>query len=119
MKKKYVEGGLAQLQAVSIPDVPAVITFTSTELTTRCALLQEVDFYTLVITFKQKNGQGLELVSLRKYLWSFRSKEYLAEALAVKIWRDIQQTICPCWVLVTLREQRGYTTHETTIGERV
>lgn len=95
----------AELESFESPGTHTA-TFETDELTALCPFdFGGPDFYTLTIRY-EPNGEVVESRSLKKYLQSYRDKQLSAEAIAIRIYSDIQETIGPDQLYVRLEQAR-------------
>lgn len=80
------------------------VRFSSEELTSHCPVTHQPDFYRVFIEY-QPAALCVESKSLKLYLQTFRDSAQFAESLAAEIARDIDASIAPRRVTVTLIQQ--------------
>mgnify|MGYP001235080652 CR=1 FL=1 len=80
------------------------VVFESDELTSRCPVTSQPDFYHIYIEYTPRE-LCIESKSLKLYLMSFRETAQFAEVLAVEIAEHLQNTIIAKRIHVELRQQ--------------
>jgi 7-cyano-7-deazaguanine reductase len=103
-----------ELECFPAPPGCTQVRFTSDELTSLCPITGQPDFSSVEISYRPRE-HCVESKSLKLYLWSFRSKQAFAEALAVEIAGEVRRAAAPHWVRVVLRQHvRGGIALEAT-----
>lgn len=80
------------------------VTFQSDELTSRCPITNQPDYYVVTIEF-EPDRYTVESKSLKLYLETFREQGIFCEHLAVRIADDIFSKVIPRSGSVTLRQK--------------
>lgn len=98
------------LEGFATPEGLSLVTLCSDEVTARCPITAQRDFYTVTITY-MPGPLCLESKSLKLYLNSFASEGIFAETLATRIRRDVKEAIHPrsCRVEVLQKPRGGIT----------
>ena len=97
--------------------ISAVSTLQSRELTARCPLGGDTDFYTITVKYAP-DRLLLEMRSFPLYLQEFRERAIFAEDLAYEIQQTLWELLRPRWLEVTLNEEantREYVIHSFTM----
>jgi NADPH-dependent 7-cyano-7-deazaguanine reductase QueF len=81
-----------------------VIQFNSRELTSKCPLADDTDFFNVSIQYVPGKFI-LEALSIQKYLRKFRDIKITAEELADTIFIDVSAKINPVELTITLNEE--------------
>lgn len=103
-KKKY--DGLEKIK-IEKPYLQEV-SFTSDEVTAKCPITDQPDYYTISITLEPKE-YSLESKSLKLYLEQFRNEGIFCELLALKICQDVHAATSPkrCEIIVRQKSRGG------------
>ncbi|MEY2446823.1 MAG: 7-cyano-7-deazaguanine reductase [Acidimicrobiaceae bacterium] len=102
------------LETFAAPPTCTRVRFTSDELTSLCPLTGQPDFNTIEIDYAP-NLLCIESKSLKLYLWSFRDKGAFVEQLAAEIADEVQRSVEPLRVRVTITQHaRGGIVTEAT-----
>lgn len=105
---------ITELDSFPAPDGIGPISMTSDEVTGLCPVTGQPDYYTVSITY-QPDKRCIESKSLKLYLWHFRERAAFCEQLAVEIRREVEKTIQPRSVSVSvIQKARGGITIEAT-----
>ena len=107
------DGEVAHLEKFDAPNRSHVATFETDELTALCPFdFGGPDHYQLILRYEPADVE-IESKSLKQYLEAFRSREITAEALAVEIADDVEQTIAPERLYIRLEQARRGGIEET------
>ena len=99
-----VRHAIDHVEVFAAPENISTVTFTNDELTSVCPITEQPDLSTVVIDYVP--GEWcVESKSLKLYLWGFRKRAVLAEALAAEIASEIMLTAKPERVTVTLTQR--------------
>lgn len=103
-KKKY--DGLEKIKIES-PYLQE-ISFISDEVTAKCPITNQPDYYTVSIAIEPKE-HSLESKSLKLYFEQFRNEGIFCELLALKICQDVYAAVSPrkCEVIVRQKSRGG------------
>jgi len=96
----------------------AVVEVTTNELTAKCPITGQPDFYELKLSYRPKESL-IESKSLKLYLWDFRDKGIFAEDLAATLLEDLVRACDPQEMTVDLTQQvRGGLQIRTVVRQR-
>src|SRR5215203_3216508 len=96
----------------------AVVEVTTNELTAKCPITGQPDFYELKLSYRPKESL-IESKSLKLYLWDFRDKGIFAEDLAATLLEDLVRACDPQEMTVDLTQQvRGGLQIRTVVCKR-
>jgi 7-cyano-7-deazaguanine reductase len=93
------------------------VRFATEELMSMCPVTGQPDLSSVVIEY-EPDECCVESKSLKLFLWSFRDHAVFAEALAVLIADEIQQTAKPSWIRVTVTQRPRGGIELQTVSER-
>lgn len=108
---KHIDNSI--LESFEAPEQDHTITFETDELTAHCPFdFGGPDFYKLTIQY-QPQDEIVESRSLKRYIESWRGVEVSAEELATTIHQDIDDTVSPEWLYISLQQSRRGGIEET------
>ncbi|MBI2344362.1 MAG: NADPH-dependent 7-cyano-7-deazaguanine reductase QueF [Deltaproteobacteria bacterium] len=81
---------------------PYVISCETTEFTCLCPRTGQPDFATVRLQYVP-DQRCVELRSLKRYLWGYRTRGVFHEAVCNQILNDLVQQLSPHWMRITLR----------------
>lgn len=100
------------------PNADATVEFTTNELTARCPITGQPDFYELKLSYRPKEFL-IESKALKLYLWGFRDRGIFAEDLAATLLEDLVGACAPREMTVDLIQQvRGGLEIRTVVRHR-
>lgn len=92
----------SQIETFPAPGPIDLIEFETAELTARCPITSQPDWYTLCVTYQPKL-RCIESKSLKLYLLGFRDRGAFIEQLARTICDDLVAACCPKRMTVELK----------------
>ncbi len=114
---RTVRNPIDHVECFPAPEGCTAVRFATEELMSMCPVTKQPDISSAVIEYVP-NQWCVESKSLKLFLWSFRDRAVFAEALAVEIADEIEQSAKPTWVKVTVTQRPRGGIELTTVSER-